>query len=378
MSGIRIPRINWSPVELTSRLIGRGVKFNFASGSPDPSLIPINIIKESMNQVIAEFGPAALAYPGAGGLRELRIEVSRYLLKYLKISTNWRNIIITSGAQHAIKLLSQLLVHRGTRIYVENPTFYETIAPLKFQGGKLIGVPITNGGIDVGSLEKIAGEPGILYTIPSCHNPTGTCMDIEDRRHLIDLSREKGLLIVEDDPYTILSREAVLPIRSMSSDVIYVGTLSKLLGPGLRIGFVVAPDWLRGGLERIEQHDFSTSTLTQLIAYRLLKRGAVEEIIEKARPLYRRKLSILLDSLERYMPGSLMYEPKCGFYALISLGAPAAETLRNAIRLGAVFVPASKFFIGEEKRDAARLSVSTIKEENIEDGVRAIAKARSG
>lgn len=127
-------RLYWSPVELASRLVKRGgITYNFASGSPDPSLLPINDVKRSFETVYENYGTAILAYPGAGGLRELRIEVSRYLNENLNINANWRDIIITAGAQHAIKLLSQLLIRRRTAIYTENPTFVETVAPMRYE-----------------------------------------------------------------------------------------------------------------------------------------------------------------------------------------------------------------------------------------------------
>lgn len=370
---MKLPRVDWSPVELASRLIRRGVKYNFASGSPDPNLIPVNEISEVAQEVLSEYGPRALAYPGAGGLEELRVEVSRYLMNYLGIKVDWGNIIITSGAQHAIKLLTQLLVRRGVRVYVEDPTFYETLAPFRFQGGRVVGIPMTNSGMDIDELAKVA-VGGLVYTIPTCHNPTGVSMPADERRELIKLVEERGLVLIEDDPYTILSTNAPRPLRALSSDVIYVGTFSKILGPGLRVGFVVAPDWLVGSLERLEQHDFATSTLTQLIVYHMLKRGIMDDLVGRARSTYSRKLSALVKALNEYMAGSLQYEPRCGFYALIRLGVDAKKFLRQAIKAGLAYVPARKFFISNGPVDAARLSIGSIRVDYIEEGIELLSR----
>ncbi|WP_291766880.1 PLP-dependent aminotransferase family protein [Caldivirga sp. UBA161] len=378
MVKVKLPRVDWSPVELASRVSRRGAFYNFASGSPDPGLIPISDVKEAVEDVLSEYGSSALSYPGAGGLRELRIEASRYLREYLGVNADWRSIIITSGAQHAIKLLTQLLVRKGTRVYVEDPTFYETLAPFRFQGAKVIGVPITDDGMPTGEVVKGIKEGDIVYTIPNCHNPTGTCMSEDNRRILIEAAEERGFLIIEDDPYTVLSLNAPRPLRAMSSSIIYVGTFSKLLGPGLRIGFVVAPNWLRGSLERLEQHDFSTSTLTQLIVHRLLKGNTVSRVLSRVRGFYEGKLRILVNALDEYMPNSLQFKPTCGFYALIRLGVDAERLLRSAVKAGLTYVPARRFFINGNFPDAARLSIGVIKPERIEDGIKLLSNLIKG
>ena len=370
---VKLPRVDWSPVELASRLTKSGVTYNFASGSPDPSLIPVTDIEEAAESVLGEYGSSALSYPGAGGLRELRVEVSRYLRRYLGINANWRSIVVTSGAQHAIKLLTQLLVKRSVRVYVEDPTFYETLAPFRFQGGRVIGMPITNEGMLVNEVVKVIKEGDIVYTIPNCHNPTGVCMSEDNRRMLIETAEERGFLIIEDDPYTVLSLKAPRPLRSVSSNVIYVGTFSKVLGPGLRIGFIVAPNWLRGHLERLEQHDFSTSTLTQLIVYKLLRSNAVDKVLSKARGIYEEKLKILVNALDEYMPNALQFKPVCGFYALVRLGVDAERLLRATAKVGLTYVPAGRFFINSSFRDAARLSIGAIKVERIKEGVKLLS-----
>ncbi|BDR92992.1 PLP-dependent aminotransferase family protein [Vulcanisaeta souniana] len=373
-------RLYWSPVELASRLVKRGITYNFASGSPDPSLLPINDVKRSFETVYENYGTAILAYPGAGGLRELRIEVSRYLNENLNINANWRDIIITAGAQHAIKLLSQLLIRRRTAIYTENPTFVETVAPMRYEGARLIGVPISDDGMDTHELEKLAKNngPGIVYTVPNCHNPTGVSLSRDKRKHLLEIADRYELRIIEDDPYTPLHSNAEPALKSMENDVIYVGTLSKILGPGLRIGFVVTSGRLRNNLEMIEQHDFATSTLTQYIVYDLLRRGVANRVIHNARRLYPRKLRELVDSLNDYLPGAIMYNPYCGFYSFIRTQINAWDLLRKSIRQGVAFVPGDRFFIDAGKQDTARLSIGSIRTELIRDGVKVLSSIIKG
>ncbi len=369
-------KLYWSPVELASRLARRGVKYNFASGAPDPDLLPFDELRKSFERVYEEYGKAIIAYPGAGGLRELRVELSRYVNRVLGINANWRDVIVTAGAQHAIKLLSQLLMRRRTVVYVEDPTFVETVAPMKFQGAKLIGVPIDNEGMNTHELERLVKihGPGIVYTVPNCHNPTGVSLSRDRRKHLIEIAREHELTIIEDDPYTSLHSNAEPTLKSMSDDVVYVGTLSKVLGPGLRIGFVITNGALRNNLEKLEQHDFAASTLNQYLVYDLLRRGVADDVIRRARELYPRKLRELIEALDEYLPNALIYRPICGFYAFINTRVNAWELLRRSIRQGVVFVPGGgKFFISEAKENTARLSIGSIRIDLIREGVKTLS-----
>lgn len=369
-------RLFWSPVELASRLAKRGVKYNFASGSPDPSLIPIDDVRESFYKIYEEYGSAILAYPGAGGLRELRIELSKYVERNLNINTVWRDIIVTAGAQHAIKLLSQLLMSRKTIVYTENPTFVETIAPMSFQGARIVGIPIDKDGMNTYELEALVKKhgSGIVYTIPNCHNPTGTSMSRDRRKHLLEIAERYELKIIEDDPYTSLYPNVEPPLRSMNDDIIYVSTLSKILGPGLRIGFVIANGKLRNDLEKIEQHDFAASTLTQYLIYDLLRRGIAEKVIKRARELYPKKLGELIDALSEYLPSAFILKPYCGFYALINTGINAWDLLRRSIKQGIAFVPGDRFFVNGDGRSTIRLSIGSIRLDIIREGIEELSK----
>lgn len=237
--------------------------------------------------------------------------------------------------------------------------------------------------MDTHELEKLAKNngPGIVYTVPNCHNPTGgVSLSRDKRKHLLEIADRYELRIIEDDPYTPLHSNAEPALKSMENDVIYVGTLSKILGPGLRIGFVVTSGRLRNNLEMIEQHDFATSTLTQYIVYDLLRRGVANRVIHNARRLYPpRKLRELVDSLNDYLPGgAIMYNPYCGFYSFIRTQINAWDLLRKSIRQGVAFVPGDRFFIDAGKQDTARLSIGSIRTELIRDGVKVLSSIIKG
>ena len=376
-----VRRLSWSPVELASRKARSlsGV-VNFASGSPDPLMIPVREIMEALEQTLLEYGASALGYPGAGGLPELVEELKLYIRSDLGIGLrDDEDLVVTSGAQHGIKLLSQLLLGSGDVVVTEDPSFWEAIDPMRFQGARIVGVGISENGMDTHALEKILRRglrPRIVYTIPTCHNPCGVTMDLEGRKHLVELAEEYGFLILEDDPYRPIARNPPPSIKDLDKGgrVIYVGTMSKVLAPGLRIGFAVMNRELAEELSKLEQHDFSTSTIIQLAVARILRRGVVKSLLPKLRRHYEDKLKTLIEALSEKFPERYI-EPDCGFYTLLRLGKDAEEHLPRAIENGVIYVPARDFYIENKSIDAARISISTPPREKIAEGVERLKRS---
>ncbi len=376
-----IRRLSWSPVELASRRAKNlSSVVNFASGSPDPSLIPVKEIEEALKHVLEEHGPGSLGYPGAGGLPELVEELKIYAESVLGIGLGrGEDLVVTSGAQHGIKLLSQLFLGSGDIVVTEDPSFWEALDPMRFQGAGLVGVKIGVNGMDTHALEEMLRKglrPKIVYTIPTCHNPCGVTMDLEGRRHLLELAEGSDFLILEDDPYRPIAQDPPPSIKSLDKNgrVIYVGTLSKILAPGLRIGFTILRREYAEELSKLEQHDFSTSTPVQLAVARMLRKGVVKNLQPLAKKRYREKLEILVEALEKSFPESYI-EPSCGFYTLIRFGRDAEEHLPRAIENGVIYVPAREFYIERGPRDAARISISTPPKERIADGVERLKRS---
>ncbi len=374
-------RLLWSPVELASRRAKTlsGV-INFASGSPDPLMIPVREIAEAFEQTLLEYGSSALGYPGAGGLPELVEELKQYVISDLGVGLRGNeDLVVTSGAQHGIKLLSQLLLGPGDVVVTEDPSFWEAIDPMRFQGARILGVRLGGGGMDINALEQIlrrGSKPKIVYTIPTCHNPCGVTMGLEERKHLVELAEEYGFIILEDDPYRPVAQNPPPSIKSLdkSGRVIYIGTLSKALAPGLRIGFTVLDRELAEELSKLEQHDFSTPTIIQLAVARILRSGVVKSLMPRLRKHYSEKLEILVEALDEKFPGQYI-EPSCGFYTVLRLGRDAEEHLPRAIESGVIYVPARDFHIESKPIDTARISISTPPKERIAEGVERLKKS---
>src|SRR5579875_3798467 len=368
-------RVKRSPIERVSALIRQGA-INLAGGSPDPSLIPIEKLREAYTQVVEEYGAKAFSYPGAGGLDEL-IEQLRGWCSTLEIGSG--EVVVTSGAQHAItQLCAALLSTQDTYIH-ENPTFVETMNSFLYYSAQGEPVPVDDQGIRTDILEaKLKASrspPKLLYTVPTAHNPSGVTMSEDRRKHLVELSHRYGFTIIEDDPYRPISKPTRTLYNLSPEDVVYVGSLSKALAPGLRIGFVVTTSHaLAEKLKDLEQMDFSTSTVNQLVAAKILKSGLIQSKLGKLREHYASKMHLMLQSLAEHGLKPV-YQPQDGFFCLVDTNTDAEKLLLRAVRLGVVFVPASEFYFDNSGQTSIRLSVGPVDKSLIPEGVNRLAKA---
>ena len=378
----RAKRLEWSPVELVSRIIREKKNLiNLASGSPDPDLIPIDEIKEALDEAINEYGADVFSYPGAGGLKELRKELKQFLAS-MGLNINNREIIITAGAQHAINMLANIILNEQDYFISENPTFVETFNALKHYTANYVAVDIDENGILIGELqqliEKRKEEIKVLYTIPTAHNPTGVTLTPERRKELIELCDKYDIIIIEDDPYRFIIRNPPEPLINIDKQeiVVHVGSFSKILAPGLRIGYLIVPRYISEKNEQAEQLDFATSTITMYIALIMLRKNIVKKRLSKLIITYSRKMKVLLDALEDYMPPNVEWtKPIGGFFLLLrARNKNLAKLLRKAVQNGVAYVPACLFYVKNPDYSTARLSIGPVKEEEINEGIRRLAK----
>jgi len=366
--------IEISPVELASQM-AKKVEIDLASGNPDPSVMPLKEIKEAYQEVIEEYGSKALTYPGAGGQEALVKEIENSYLPLLDLPKNGK-VVITSGAQHAMELLSKYFLEDDT-IAVENPTFIETFTPLKLRSNVVLPISVDSKGINVEELEtmlKIA-KIKLLYVIPNCHNPAGVTLCEERRKRLVELAEKYDFYILEDDPYRPIAGETPKPIKyfDKSGRVIYISSFSKIIAPGLRIGFILANEEVAEKISLLEQMDFSTSTINQYVVLKLLKKGVVKDRMRYLYSHYSNKMKVLIDSLED--EGFKDFnKPSCGFFLLLDLKKDSWKVFYEAVKRGLSFVPAKPFFLrGGETM--ARLSISVSPEEKIKKGVKILKEA---
>jgi len=368
-------RVKRSPIERVSALIGQGT-INLAGGSPDPSLIPLEKLREAYTQIIEEYGAKSFFYPGAGGLDQLIHQLKKWCAT---LDIGGGEIVVTSGAQHAITQLCAALLSAQDAYIHENPTFVETMNSFLFYSPQGEPVAVDDQGIQTSILESRLktrkSPPKLLYTVPTAHNPLGVTMSEERRKHLVELAQKYGFTIIEDDPYRPISKPTRTLYSMSPENVVYVGSLSKALAPGLRIGFVITTSHaLAEKLRDLEQMDFSTSTVNQLVTAKILESGLIQSKLGDLREHYASKMRLMLESL-RENGLKPIYQPQDGFFCLVNTNTYAEELLLKAVKLGVAFVPASEFYFDNTGHTNIRLSIGPVDKSLIPEGVNRLVKA---
>lgn len=356
---------------------------SLAGGSPDPDLFPAEELSEIAAEILKNDGKKALAYGTTDGYAPLKEELFKRCEK-IGAASGDDKIIITTGGQQGLDLAARVVVEDDEDIVVEAPSFVGTLNSLRSVRANLIGVQMDADGMNMESLEETLknGKVKLIYTIPNFQNPTGITMSLEKRKKMLELAKKYDCLIMEDNPYGELrfAGESVPTIKSLDDEgrVIYVSSMSKILSPGLRIGYIVCSAELCDKIEIMKQvNDVHTPCLTQMIAYEFLKKCDVEAHIKKACEVYGRKCRFMLDCMDKYFPKNVEWtKPEGGLFIHVTCpdSIDAAELSIEAIKKYKVaFVPSNNFATDmEAKTSSFRLNYSTMPEEKIEEGIKAI------
>ena len=279
---------------------------SFGGGMPNPQTFPISDLKEIIDYIITDEGNLAFQYGNTGGLNDLRDEISKLVKRTEDINTEEKDIIVTSGSQQGLYALGKIFINPGDIIITESPTYVGAISAFNANAAKMIDIPMDDEGMKIDLLQKKLEElkaegkrPKFIYTIPTFQNPTGVTMNLERRKHLLDLSEDYEIPLVEDNPYGELrySGEKIPSIKSMdrNNTVTYLGTFSKVMTPGLRIGYTIGPNEVVEKINLLKQAlDLATNTLSQYVAYEYLKRKIMDKQIPKTVELYRKKRDTML------------------------------------------------------------------------------------
>ncbi|MEM0026506.1 MAG: PLP-dependent aminotransferase family protein [Ignisphaera sp.] len=368
---------------------------NFASGLPDPRTIPVKDIEAIAIEVLEKYGYNSLQYAPSTGFVQLINEISKFVYRTRGLKTNSDNIIVVSGSQQGLDLISRVFLDPGDVVVVEEPSYILALNVFKLRRVRFVAIPVDDKGMKVEMLEDIIREYSregmrikLVYTMPIAQNPTGTTMCDERRKHLLELVERYNFVIVEDDTYGLLTfeEETPKPIASIdkSGNVIYLSSFSKILAPGLRIGHIIASDdEVTKKMHIMKQFmDLGTSTLSQLIVEVALKKGIVDKVVEYAKRLYRLKRDIIIELIdEEFSDVVSRTSPKGGFYTWLKLNrnVDTEKILELSRKKGVVFTPGKRFCINENKcLDAMRLSYSNPSEDDIRIGIRILADILCG
>ncbi|HEB31187.1 MAG TPA: PLP-dependent aminotransferase family protein [Spirochaetes bacterium] len=363
---------------------------SMAGGMPDSQNLPVDEVKDIINRWSSDKAKSALQYGTTKGFQPLLEGIKERMINEKMFTMDDQEIIITTGSQQALALLSKLFIDKDDAVIVEIPSFIGAIASFYSYMGQPVGVPIDENGIIIDELIKKIEDLGsenkkvkFIYTIPNFNNPSGITLSQERRKKVLEISYRYGVPIIEDDPYGDLYFDGEAgdyrPIKSIDkkNNVIYLGTFSKVLSPGIRVGWIVAQKELVAKIELQKQSfDACTPTLSQVIAYDYLTNGYIDLFTAKMRPIYKEKRDALLSALAAYMPEKIRWtDPKGGLFVWLTLPRHLdSETVfKTAVKRNVAFVTGDAFLPANYSNNYIRLTYGDLPVEKITSGVEILA-----
>jgi 2-aminoadipate transaminase len=373
--------------ELTALVDKPEIK-SLGGGWPSPEYFPIDEVKKIFNEMIQSHGEKMLQYGPTNGFKELRTQICKMMKKQGHDTVDPEEILITHGSCQGMNLCVQLFVNPGDTIIVENPTYIGGIGAIQLKGGKITGVPMDEDGLRIDALEAVLKQADQdhspvkgIYVIPNFQNPTGVTLSLSRRRKLIEMAETYNLVIFEDDPYCELRYEgqALPSLKQLDpyGRVIHLRSFSKTFNPGMRLGWICAD-------RRIIQHmvtakqfiDINTNCLSQLILLGFIRKGLLEQQIQKNIARYRQKRDFMLEQLALHFPDEVEWSrPSGGFFIFVRLpeSMNAEHLFYKGLEHNIAFINARSFFVDGTGHNTIRLSFSQADENVIQIVIKKIA-----
>ncbi len=380
----RSQNTNVNIIREIAKKIAQGNIVSFAGGNPSPLAFPAETLATLSEKVIREKPVQCLQYGVTMGYPVLRDLIAEHLKKTKGIETTRDNILITSGSQQGISLIANLFLDEGDEVIVEDPTYVAALQIFRPYAPKICTVSADENGVVYDDLEKLAknGNAKLYYSVTNFQNPTGACTKIETRQKLPALMKECDMLLVEDDPYgEIFFDEAPPnPVKAIDKDdrVIYMGSFSKVIAPGLRVGYIVADKEIVAKLEIAKQAaDLNSCNLSQVLMAEYLQSGEFEKHLEKIRQLYKTKRDYMMEQIDKHFPKDIkVYTPNGGLFIWAELPKEkdAYKLLEKALDKGVAFIPAVSFYANKNVHNTIRLNFSGASESDVEKGIKILAE----
>ena len=353
-------------------------KINFASATPKAALFPVSDFKEAINEVLDRELGEAFSYQEAKGYFPLRESICSYLNDF-NISANPKDVQIISGAQQGLDIISKSLLDHNDTVVIEAPTYTGAIATFRSRGVKVIEVPMLMDGVSIEKLESLIRRhrPKLMFTMAHCHNPTGYSYSMKKKRALLELAEKYNFFVLEDDYVGELmyTNQEVFPIKALDHNqrVIYLKSFSKILMPGLRLGFMIVPEFLSAKVQKTkEATDISTSGLIQKAFDLYLRKGYWSKQLEAMKMIYKNRYETMIEALNTWLPRSInYYVPKGGIMFWIELpkGYDSRAFYNFMDKQKIDFVPGDMFYYSHKTSRAIRLCIAAVTKEDIEEGI---------
>lgn len=391
MSKQNFEPINWKFSERAEQLQSSAIReilkitmrpevISFAGGLPSPETFPVDRMRAAFDKVMSENGKAALQYGPTDGYAPLRQFVADYLSTAdCKIAAD--QVLMVSGSQQGLDLLGKVLIDEGSKVLVETPSYLGALQAFSVYRPEFVSVDMDEHGVVPASVAAKGHGAKLFYALPNFQNPTGRTLSIERRAELVEVCARLGIPLIEDNPYGDLcySGEPLPKLLNMNPNgVIYMGSFSKILTPGIRLGYVVGPATLIRKLEQAKQAtDLHTSTLTQMAVYEVVKDGFLTEHIPNIRRLYASQCNVMLEAMTKYFPASVTWtKPEGGMFIWVTMPKhiDSKDLLADAVANNVAFVPGGPFYANDPEINTFRLSFVTVSPEKINEGIEKIGK----
>jgi 2-aminoadipate transaminase len=389
----RLNNVETSAIRELFKLLGKPGIISFAGGFPDSAMFDVDGIREAANKALAEEPGGALQYGATEGYNPLREQIAAFMGgKGVQVAAD--GLIVTTGSQQALDLIGKTLVDPGAKVIVEAPTFLATIQCFRLYGANVIGAPIDAQGVQVDKLEALIAEhkPRFVYLIPTFGNPSGATLSLERRKRILEIAVQTQTVVIEDDPYgDLYFGEAPPPsLMSLTAQVpgsrdwlVHCGSLSKVLSPGLRVGWMIAPPALLARATMCKQFsDAHTSTFAQATAAQYLKAGRMPATLARVREVYASRAHTMGECLKKELGDAIEFtQPGGGLFFWARLTGAGGkikdgnELAKRAIEQGVAFVPGAPFFATNPDLSSLRLSFATVGEDKIREGVERLGRA---
>jgi 2-aminoadipate transaminase len=380
----RTSRMKASDIRELLKLTARPEIISLAGGLPAPELFPIDAYRRAFEWVLETQGQAALQYGPSEGYAPLR-DLLAARMTSMGIPADASNLLVTNGSQQGLDLVSKVFLNPGDNVCLENPSYMGAIQAFDSYQAEYVIVPMDDEGMRSQELDGIlqANRCKFIYALPNFQNPSGRTMSAKRREILVETAMKHGVPIIEDDPYGELRFEGTAPpsLRSLWPEgVIYLGTFSKILAPGFRLGWIVTPSELFDEIVFGKQpSDLHTSTATQMATYEVCRQeGFLEDHIEKIRETYRHRRGVMLQAIEEHFPeGCTWTKPEGGLFVWAELPASVdtRELMADALQENVAFVPGQSFHADRGGRNTMRLNFSNVPPDRIEEGIARLGRA---
>ena len=390
----RLNNVETSAIRELFKLLGKPGIISFAGGFPDSAMFDVEGIRAASNAALDEEPGASLQYGATEGYNPLREQLAAFMTSKGATALTSDNLIVTTGSQQGLDLLGKTLISPGDKVIVEGPTFLATIQCFRLYGAELISAPIDENGVKTEELEKLIAEhkPKFVYLIPTFGNPSGVMLSLERRKAVLEMAVKHQTLIVEDDPYgdlyfgdapppSLLNLSATVP--GSRELLVHCGSLSKVLSPGLRVGWMIAPAELLGKATMCKQFsDAHTSTFAQATAAQYLKSGRMPATLAKVRKVYAERAQAMGDALRKELGDAIEFvQPQGGLFVWARLTGADGKVAdgnvlaKRAIEKGVAFVPGTPFYCANPDSATLRLSFATADVDKIREGVARLGQA---